>query len=298
MLLLALLIAFIALWLLAKPSVTSEATAQITSSPAAVSQPTTPASPSHSATPSAPASPPAIAPPTQPAVPAHPAGVTLPTPLAWWRLNDGKAAPATTAQDAEGHNPATGTGDVQWCSPSGGCAYFDDNNSDLATNGTVVNTSPGASFTVAAWVYQQAIPANGGFATAVSQSGNVDSSFYLQYDGADGCWAFARPTSDSNPVNGVRAKGCTNNYLQNWVYLTGTFNASNNQLTMYVNGKQTGTVTDPTPYASTGPLLIGRALSNGAAADWWYGCIHDVKVWGSALSSQQVNLLYSQHSTN
>jgi hypothetical protein len=299
-LLLALLIAFIALWLLARPSVTSEATAQITSSPAAVTQPTTPAaSPSHSATPSAPASQPAIAAPTQPAPKAPAAaGVSLPAPISWWPLNDGKSTAAATAHDTEGHNPATGTGDVQWCSPSGGCAYFDDSNSDFATSGTVLKTGPNGSFTVAAWVYLQSIPANGGFATAVSQSGNTDSSFYLQYDGADGCWAFARPESDSNPITAVRAKGCTNNYQQTWVYLTGTFNASNNQMTMYVNGKQTGTATDPTPYVSTGPLIMGRALSGGNPMDWWYGCMHDVKVYGSALSSQQVSLLFSQHSTN
>jgi hypothetical protein len=238
-----------------------------------------------------------------PAVPnpphkAAPASVSVPQPVSFWQMNNGVNTPATTAVDTEGRHPAKGTGGAEWCTGRG-CVYLNGSNSALQTSGPVLNTAPGKSFTVAAWVWLQYIPSNQYFATAVSQSASNDSSFFLQYSGTDKCWAFTRPVANANPIGSVvRALGCTGNYTQQWTYLTGVFNASDNQLSIYVNGREAGAAkTDPTPFASGGPLYIGRAMDNGGQEiDWWPGCLKDIKVFSSALSGQQVSLLYSNDS--
>jgi hypothetical protein len=297
MLLILLLLAAVALWFYAKPSVTSEATPQLTSTPAAASQPTKPAAASPSASASTAASQTAAAPPSTPASASKPRGqapaVTLPSALGYWKLNDGdNGAAATNAADSSGNgHPATGA-NAAWCGGAG-CAWFNGTSSDFTTSGPILNTGANASFTVAAYVNLQSIPANGAFATAVSQDSSTNSGFYLQYSGADKCWAFARVTSSAAD----RAKGCTGNYTNTWTFLTGTFNASTQELSLYVNGKLTHTATDTAPNVSDGALAIGRGQS-GASTDWWPGWIMQVRVYQQVLNAKQVQLLYKTTPTN
>lgn len=295
MLLIPLLIVAIALWFYAKPSVTSEATAQISSTPAAVSEPTTSAS--ASASPSASASAAATHAAAPPAVAATPQGqapaVTLPRALGYWKLNDGDDGDAAAnAADSSGNgHPATGA-NAAWCSGTG-CAWFNGTSSDFTTSGSILSTGASSSFTVAAYVDLDTIPANGAFATAVSQDSSTNSGFYLQYSGQDKCWAFSRVTPSP-----VRALGCTGNYTNTWTFLTGTFNASTQKLSLYVNGKLTHTVTDTAPNVSDGPLAIGRGQSSSSSTDWWPGWIMQVRVYQKVLNAKQVQLLYKTTPTN
>ena len=48
-------------------------------------------------------------------------------------------------------------------------------------------------------------------------------------------------------------------------------------MTLYVNGAAAGTATDTTPFASTGPLAIGRDLVSGNQGDFFNGDIKDVQ---------------------
>lgn len=293
--LLALLMVLVALWFLLKPGVKSQALAQPTASSSAVSQvqagaPAAPA-PAQQKQAKAAAAPPAAASKPTPKPPAPSAApVSLPQPAGYWKLDDGVNSPAATAADSSpGGHPATGQ-NVQWCTGRG-CAFFDGTNSAFTTSGPVLNTGPGQSFTVSAWVWLQDIPANNGFATAVSQDGNGTSGFYLQYSGADKCWAFSRVENGSTPD---RAKGCGNPTTQTWTYLTGVYDASSNQMRLYVDGQLEGTATDSAPNASSGPLVIGRAQSGGGPVDWFHGCLKQIEAFGQALTKAQVLTLYQQ----
>jgi hypothetical protein len=291
MLLLALVAVFAGLWFLAKPSVTSEATAEVAAAPTPVVQaPSASPSASPSPSPSPSTTRPAVAAPAAPAAAAKSPSVQLPAPVGRWKLNQDSG---TIATDSSGNDAATGT-NTGWCTITS-CATFNGTSSAFTTGTSVLNTGAGKSFTVAAWVYLADIPANGLFATAVSQDGTDNSAFYLQYSGANKCWAFARSGTDATPSpGGGRALGCVGTYVQKWTYLTGVFNSADDQMQIYVNGSAKGTATDSTPYATDGSLAIGRARFAGDATDWFPGDIRDVEVFQTALSSAQVKLLYSQ----
>jgi hypothetical protein len=278
MLVAGLLAAFVALWFLAKPTLSTNATAEVTTAPTVKADPPTQSSsPAPAASQTTAAANPA---PTQGTH--HTSTVSLPTPVSWWKLNDGSG---TTAADTMGINPASGT-NTGWCA-SANCATFNGTDSAFTTAGPVLNTGPGNSFTVAAWVYMDEIKPNGLFATAVSQDGTGDSGFYLQYSGADKRWAFSRS---------ARALSRTKPAVNKWTYLTGVFDASDDQLRLYVNGGLQGTSTDSAPSAADGSLAIGRAQYSGQPADWFPGAIDNVEAFNVALSSAQVKQLYSARS--
>jgi len=287
--LLALLALVAGLWLAIHPSVSSRTTAAPSILPSAsvviVSGPPPPPSASSPTSPSAPtASSPSLsaAPPAGPGkTAAPPAGgkPAPPSPLAYWKLNQGSGA---SAPDAVGHNqyPATFT-NVTWCPNGGACASFSAD-SHAQTKGPVLDTSPGAGFTVAAWVWL-ASTTTPGIETMVSQDGTTASGFYLQFlGGADGDhWAFSRPAARA--VANVTAQAHT------WTYLAGTYDGATRKLTVYVNGKEAGTATDPAPQAGTGPLVMGRARGNSRDQDWFTGYLAQVQVYQSVLTPAQIN---------
>jgi Concanavalin A-like lectin/glucanases superfamily len=292
MVLAALLAAFIALWLLARPTVSSDATAQVLPAPtvstaplAGTATPVPSATPATTRPPAAATSAPAVA--ASPKQAQKPATVSLPEPVSWWKLYD---STGTTAADVMGINPATGS-NIGWCQTKN-CAGFDGTNSDFVTAGPVLNTGPGTSFTVATWLWMYNAPATG-FATLVSQDGSTNSGFYLQYAGVNnGSWAFSRVGSDTSNPTPYRALSDKPAAMRTWIFLTGVFNGATNQLQLYVDGVlQDTVVTDPTPYAAEGALAMGRGQYNGGAADWYPGLLSNVEVWNTALSGAQIKVL-------
>ena len=202
-------------------------------------------------------------------------------PSGWWRLNQ---TSGTTVTDSSGTgNTASATG-VTW---SGGAASFaGTTGQQIATNGPVLDTA--ASFSVSAWV-NLASTANAS-QTFVSQSGSVDSAFFLKY--TSGNWGFTMPESDTTSPPSARATAPASSPVGTWTHLVGTYNSSTGTLTLYVNGSAAATATNTTPFAANGALDIGRSLFNGAAADLVDGSVSDVQVYPRVLSSSEVTGLY------
>jgi hypothetical protein len=204
-------------------------------------------------------------------------------PLDAWAVR-----PGALGADATGLHPAVPTG-VTEAGGHGGCGVFHGKSSQLATTGPVLETGPGRSFTVSAWVY---LTATGEFATAVSQTGTVNSAFYLQYSKVGDRWSFSRAAYDSSDIDDVhRAVSTDPPDLNVWTHLVGVFDAADGRMTLYVDGEPQGTATDATPFASGGPLVIGRAQSDSKQRDWFPGQIDEVAVWGRALTAAQVHAL-------
>jgi hypothetical protein len=131
--------------------------------------------------------------------------------------------------------------------------------------------------------------ADGGSETILSQDGTYDSGFYLQYSGADNAWAFARVTGDTDASPAViRVLSTSAPEYDIWTHLVGVFDASDDQMRLYVNGVLQGTATDSSPFAATGDFVIGRGQFNGAATDWFNGAAVQLKVFGQALTTAQV----------
>jgi len=206
-----------------------------------------------------------------------------PQPIGSWGLHDGSG---TTAVDtAGGHNGSTEN--TTWV---GGAAEFNGSDSEITVPDPVVDTGPGHSFTVAAWVY---LGNESGFVTAVSQDGAVNSGFYLEYDKTDDRWAFARQAVDADGSTPYRALSSAPPQVQTWTPLIGVFNGATGQLQIYVNGQPEGTATDPTPFAATGSLVFGRSIASGGLGGWFPGLIDDVAVFDQALTAAQIHALGS-----
>ncbi|MFD9065301.1 LamG-like jellyroll fold domain-containing protein [Kitasatospora purpeofusca] len=152
------------------------------------------------------------------------------------------------------------------------------------------------SFTVAAWVK---LDNTNGYRTAVSQTGQERSPFYLQYAANLNRWAFTLPgqdyrdtdtyftaADDRAPETGV------------WTHLVGTYNAPSRTATLYVNGRTTGSAWVGGSWRATGSLDIGGAVTDryGTPEDLFSGAISDVRVYPYTFTEQQANALATTNS--
>lgn len=225
------------------------------------------------------------APPAPSKTPKPKATVSVPAATDSWDLNAGSGS---SASDAMGSYPASGS-NITWCDVDAvKCAMFNGTSSDFTTSGPVLNTGPGSSFTVSAWVDMTAVKADDGFGTVVSQDSAENSSFFLQYSGTDGRWSFSRVATDASGGTGLRALSKAAPTLNAWTHLVGVYDATDNQVRLYVNGALQDTVVDPTPFQGTGDLIIGRAQYDGTTTDWFEGAVSQVTVFNVALTTKQV----------
>jgi hypothetical protein len=164
--------------------------------------------------------------------------------------------------------------------------------SDITTPAPMLQTGPGASFTVSAWVDLTAMPTSASkAATAVSQGAGIDSAFYLQYFEPSKRWAFARLDTDTAVSKAARTTSLAAAQVNVWTHLVGVYDASTGAVSLYVNSVMQGSTTDTTPFASSAGLEFGGARLNNAASDGFTGMIRNVSVFSQALSPQEVAAL-------
>jgi Concanavalin A-like lectin/glucanases superfamily len=153
---------------------------------------------------------------------------------------------------------------------------------------SALDTGAGESFTVSVWVY---LTSTGGWATAVSEDGTVNSAFYLQYSWQDNRWAFSRALSDTVGADAIRALSKTPPVTGRWTHLVGVYSSSAQQLSLYVNGVLAGTKPYSTPFDGQGDVVVARAESDSEDTDWFPGQISDIQVFQQALTASQVSAL-------
>jgi Concanavalin A-like lectin/glucanases superfamily/Domain of unknown function (DUF4157) len=206
-----------------------------------------------------------------------------PAPRAYWPLAE---TSGNAVADLRGGHPATAT-DVQRLALGAvpGCTVFNGFTSEVSTASSVLDTGPGASFTVTAWARLDKLPANR--CTVVSQDANRTSGFYLQYSAPDGAWFFSRVTSDADVTADAHAQAKAFQPLGTWTHLAGVYDAAAGQLQLYVNGALSGTAafSPDRAFPSTGVLAIGRAKYQGVVSDRFQGAVRDVRVYQRALTA-------------
>ncbi|WP_236796492.1 LamG-like jellyroll fold domain-containing protein [Amycolatopsis sp. GM8] len=206
----------------------------------------------------------------------------------WWRLADGTG---TTAADTAGTHPGTLSGGVTWSTAwagdLAGSAVFDGTGA-ITSNGAAVSTA--RSFTISAWVN---LTNTNNSQTVVAQDGTNTSSFRLEYDKADNRWAFTRASADTTNPTLTRALSTTAPQTGTWTLLTGVFDASNQNMTLYVNGNAQNTAATTTSPDVTGNLTIGRDKTNGNPSDYLTGSVSDVRVYHNTLTALDIPALYT-----
>ncbi|GAA3788275.1 hypothetical protein GCM10022403_023440 [Streptomyces coacervatus] len=196
-----------------------------------------------------------------------------------WTLDDGTG---TTAKDGVGALDGTLSGAYSWATDTGRGKVLSLTGTTgyAATSGPAVDTSK--SFTVSAWVNLTSLTANSTFVSQSDSAGNANG-FQLYYSSGKQAWAFGRHNDDTTSTAFTAAYGGTPT-TGRWTHLVGVYDASTNQLTLYVNGRQSGTKTfGGTSWNAAGPLQIGRRLFQGTYAEYANGEVSDIHVYNTAL---------------
>ncbi|MEV5703798.1 LamG-like jellyroll fold domain-containing protein [Actinoallomurus sp. NPDC052274] len=197
--------------------------------------------------------------------------------VSFYPLDEGAG---TVAKDTVGTHDATLVNGPAWTAGhSGSALQFNGSNQFADTGAAILDTT--GNYSVSAWVK---LDRRGGFATAVSQDGDTNSAFYLQYSGADDRFAFS--------FAGVRALAPTAPETGRWYHLVGVRDAATGSLTLYVDGQKAGSAAACLGDRSTGHTVIGRGRYGGNPVDYWTGAIDQVHVFDRALSADDVAKLY------
>lgn len=127
--------------------------------------------------------------------------------------------------------------------------------------------------------------ADGSFQTFVSQDGDRDSAFFLQYSGQDQRFAMSFP--------GIRALSPTKPNPGQWYHVTGVRDMVKGELRLYVDGQLVAAKSACTlDSSSTGNTVIGRAKFGGNQVDFLDGTIDQVHLYDRALTDAEVQSLY------
>jgi hypothetical protein len=188
----------------------------------------------------------------------------------------------TTANDAVGNNDATLAGGAVFTPGKNG------NGVALNGSGQFIDTGAGlldtsGNYTATAWVKLNKV--DGAFQTVVSQDGDRDSAFFLQYSGQDQRFAMS--------FVGQRALAPVKPNVGQWYHLTGVRDAARGELKLYLDGELVATRSACSLDAtSTGNTVIGRGKFGGNPVDFLDGTVDQVHLFDRALTATEVKSLY------
>ncbi|WP_327007728.1 hypothetical protein OHA72_10880 [Dactylosporangium sp. NBC_01737] len=211
-------------------------------------------------------------------------------PVGWWNLNGPSPTNSSyVVADSSGsqrHIPTSS----EFGGPTLNSEYATFTGTPMATSSAVVNTTQ--SYSVSAWVKVNALT---GYQAAVGQSGNITTSFLLQYNQAYGKWVFIAPNADVANPSSQRAATSANALTANtWVHLVGVFDANTKRMSLYSNNIRGTDGTNPTPFNSNPDwgTSIGGAYTGSGVNETFNGSVDNVQVFQRALTDADVNTLF------
>ncbi len=217
-------------------------------------------------------------------------------PQTVWGFDDITTVTATTTDFSSNGNTGTPTG-VAFATPKidrEALTWPGSTTSSVVGSKAVLRTDQ--SFSVAAWLkptaHSQTVQA------AVSQSGNTAFAYELNYrtdvnNSASTKFAFSMIFADVAAPGFTILQSTTTPTLGTWYHVVGTWNASTNLMSIYVNGTLENTVTLGTSsmWNASGFLTAGRGKYANALADPWYGDLDDIRVYQRVLPAAEVSAL-------
>ncbi|MGW0603407.1 LamG-like jellyroll fold domain-containing protein [Streptomyces sp. NPDC002640] len=201
-------------------------------------------------------------------------------PVAHWKLADEAAetGPALRAEDGVTFQDTApyGTG-LDGSARLGGAG-----NGYLTTDEPVVDTRK--TYAVGGWV----------------RPGRTDRAMTVaSQDAADGTSAFTlglRPTADGDADWAFGFGGATvtggGPETGDWAHVLGVFDAEDDTVRLYVDGRQVGEKAKAAPVASPGAFQLGRARGDGG--NRWHGDLADVRVWDRVVVPEEAEKLGRQ----
>lgn len=211
---------------------------------------------------------------------------------AQWNLADG--ASSNEASDLLGKYPAEkGVGVTFDVEGPGGkidkAARFDGTAGAYAATGEkVIDTSK--SFSVGAWVRPTG-PLTRDM-SVVSQDATGAPGFVIGYDHAARTWAFSMPAINGDPLGDWKAIAAGISVVPDeWVLLTGVYDAATSEMKLYVNKDAKGTAQRRSTWESYGPLQIGRVTAKTGYRAHFSGDMAEVRVFDRMVTASQVSAM-------
>ncbi|HEY3510416.1 LamG-like jellyroll fold domain-containing protein [Kribbella sp. NPDC051137] len=187
-----------------------------------------------------------------------------------------------SGEDAVGNNDATlEQGAVYGEGKNGQGVVLNGAGQYVDTGAALLDTTK--NYTASAWVKLNKV--DGAFQTFVSQDGDRDSAFFLQYSGQDQRFAMSFP--------GIRALAPTKPNPGQWYHVTGVRDVVKGELKLYVDGQLVATKSACSlDSGSTGNTVVGRAKFGGSQVDFLDGTVDQVHLYDRALTDAEVDALY------
>lgn len=205
--------------------------------------------------------------------------VSLPVPLAYYKLNDGSGTVATDSSgnafdaNAVAPNPTWGAGKFNGGGVFAG-GYYQNTTIGLGVNG--------GPYSVAGWLnLNLGVTADSGWFGLGTGSG-LDSVLILRATTSGTSLVFAQFQDDLIVTGLADMRGA-------FVHVVATLDANKNQ-TLYLNGVQVGARVATGFLVANGNLFIGH---EGAAATSWAGTLDEIRLYNVALTPPQVTALFN-----
>ncbi|MFF4105417.1 LamG-like jellyroll fold domain-containing protein [Streptomyces sp. NPDC001903] len=145
------------------------------------------------------------------------------------------------------------------------------------------------SYTVSAWakIDSSGMSAN---RAILSVDGQLASAFHLSYLTSKKTWALRLPKEDSSSttLEYVVAAAKQPATPGVWTHLTGVYDAADQQIRLYVNGRLQESAAVPAVWKANGPLQVGRIRWRGTYVDYFPGAIDEAKSWSRALTPAEI----------
>ncbi len=200
--------------------------------------------------------------------------------LAWWRLNIGSGTLAADSTGDGADATLSSSGSTLGCATTAGPSGYRCTLSLDGVNGRAFTPNPvignDGSFSVSTWVDVSSCAST---CVALSQGAGTVSEFTLGYQASctqgttkGACWTFTMPASDSATavVNAASSAPGTAK-TGTWTQITGVYDATHEQLLIYVNGVAVGSTAALTvlPWAVPAASLwrIGSSWSSATGAE-------------------------------
>ncbi|MFJ5552950.1 LamG domain-containing protein [Streptomyces sp. NPDC093225] len=144
------------------------------------------------------------------------------------------------------------------------------------------------SYTVSAWARLSAGATQN--ETVLGIDGDVYSAFYLSYQTDKKTWTLRTSPYDSTSGNiSTQIVVADQPAVANaWTHLSAIYDAADQEIRLYVNGRYQGAHSAAPSWKATGGLQVGRVLWGGNHVDHFNGSIDEVKVWKRALSEDEI----------
>jgi len=211
---------------------------------------------------------------------AFPPSTAGPDGIAHWNFDENSG---TTSVDLTSNDHTLTLHGASWTPGVSGSALKFDGKTDYAT-ALLPDLDTTGSYSISAWTRLDALPAGGTYETFASLDGVTGKSpIFLQYGDPISGYGFSfadeRAVARQTPA------------LGSWHHVVGVRDAEAGTLTLYVDGAQAGSYSSRMGMVSDGTFNLGRGQWEFKDADYLNGAIDEVRVFDTALTTDQARAL-------